>query len=173
MTRDVANGRRFIAFPADLVSARSYFDRTRTALRRPVPPACVMQQCGEYSRRTRKVSPSSGSATPRFMSRRRTPTPSWRGRSRTPCLHTAYLRQASPYQDNMFPSLNKFNDPFRSSINEDTWLRGLSSSHGCRHISDRCRGADGVMAGRRRSAVHQRSCGGAAIAPWARNRDGA
>src|SRR5205814_2078636 len=30
----------------------------------------------------------------------------------------AYLGQASPYQDNMFPSLNKFHDPFRSSINE-------------------------------------------------------
>src|SRR5207247_6677270 len=30
----------------------------------------------------------------------------------------ASLAQASPYQDNMFPSLNKFHDPFRSSINE-------------------------------------------------------
>ncbi|PYP07977.1 MAG: RagB/SusD family nutrient uptake outer membrane protein, partial [Gemmatimonadetes bacterium] len=30
----------------------------------------------------------------------------------------AYLGQASPYRDNMFPSLNKFHDPFRSSINE-------------------------------------------------------
>src|SRR6266576_2114692 len=69
----------------------------RTRATTPSSRACGMPTMRRISRRTRKVSPSSGSATPRCMSRRRTPTPSW---------------------DNMFPSLNKFDDPFRSSINE-------------------------------------------------------
>ncbi len=61
----------------------------RTRVTTPSSRACGMPTMRRISRRTRKVSPSSGSATPRFMSRRRTPTPSWRGRSRTPCLHPA------------------------------------------------------------------------------------
>jgi starch-binding outer membrane protein, SusD/RagB family len=43
-------------------------------------------------------------------------------RPRACCLGTGAPRPW-PYEDNMFPSLNKFNDPFRSSVNEERGSR--------------------------------------------------
>src|SRR6266487_889869 len=107
MTRDVANGRPFKRFRPTWYLL-GLFDRTKDS-RYDAQFTRVW-----YANNAANI-PKNAQGVPKFGLG---DTVLARTKPYTVFTPRAYLGQASPYQDNMFPSLNKFHDPFRSSINE-------------------------------------------------------
>ena len=118
MTRDVANGRPFKRFRPTWYLL-GLFDRTKDS-RYDAQFTRVW-----YANNAANI-PKNAQGVPKFglgdtavyVSTTDADTVLARTKPYTVFTPRAYLGQASPYQDNMFPSLNKFHDPFRSSINE-------------------------------------------------------
>ena len=118
MTRDVANGRPFKRFRPTWYLL-GLFDRTKDS-RYDAQFTRVW-----YANNAANI-PKDAQGVPKFglgdtavyVSTTDADTVLARTKPYTVFTPRAYLGQASPYQDNMFPSLNKFHDPFRSSINE-------------------------------------------------------
>src|SRR6266705_2577572 len=118
MTRDVANGRPFTRFRPTWYLL-GLFDRTKDS-RYDAQFTRVW-----YANNAANI-PKDAQGVPKFglgdtavyVSTTDADTVLARTKPYTVFTPRAYLGLASPYQDNMFPALNKFHDPFRSSINE-------------------------------------------------------
>jgi hypothetical protein len=125
MTRDVANGRPFKRFRPTWYLL-GLFDRTKDS-RYDAQFTRVW-----YANNAANI-PKNAQGVPKFglgdtavyVSTTDADTVLARTKPYTVFTPRAYLGLASPYQDNMFPALNKFLDPFRSSINETRGSRDL------------------------------------------------
>jgi len=127
MTRDVANGRPFQALPADLVPA-GLFDRTKDS-RYDAQFTRVW-----YANNAANI-PKDAQGVPKFglgdtavyVSTTDADTVLARTKPYKVFTPGAYVIPAkgAPYLDNMFPSLNKFLDPFPVLHQRDPWLAGF------------------------------------------------
>src|SRR6266550_1148980 len=118
MTRDVANGRPFKRFRPTWYLL-GLFDRTKDSrYDAQFTRAWYANNAANIPKNAQGVPKFGLGDTAVYVSTTDADTVLARTKPYIVFTPRAYLGQASPYQDNMFPSLNKFHDPFRSSINE-------------------------------------------------------
>src|SRR5712691_4981495 len=118
MTRDVANGRPFKRFRPTWYLL-GLFDRTKDSrYDAQFTRAWYANNAANIPKDAQGVPKFGLGDTAVYVSTTDADTVLARTKPYTVFTPRAYLGQASPYRDNMFPSLNKFHDPFRSSINE-------------------------------------------------------